>query len=124
MFCDKLQSLVPRLHLWAASCRQGAAHPDWDVHVFTKPFRYPASVVREVAQANEFHADVEEYDKETAQTPRDPSVTFLYHEGEGHTGEHPGSCFGCGMEIAMALRRLGLGTSDLLCSGCKSTSLL
>ncbi|PVD27399.1 hypothetical protein C0Q70_12557 [Pomacea canaliculata] len=116
LFCDKLQSLIP-----ACTCGPPAAARGRLTRIGTcTSSQSPSGTRRQWCgrwpKANEFHADVEEYDKETAHTPRDPSVTFLYHEGEGHTGEHPGSCFGCGMEIAEALRRLGLGTistSDL-----------
>ncbi|XP_025082947.1 uncharacterized protein LOC112557357 isoform X2 [Pomacea canaliculata] len=53
-FCEKLQTRVSGLHLWAASCRHGIAPEGLEVKAFTRPLRSPPVVAREVGKAERF----------------------------------------------------------------------
>ncbi|XP_025113813.1 uncharacterized protein LOC112575896 isoform X1 [Pomacea canaliculata] len=108
-FCDKLFKLIPRLHLWAASCYHDYAPNGWHIEYLTRPLRSPPVVVREVALDPEIndHKRVHPYRERGVPDHTDgPPVRRLYHRGQGHPHDWPGDCATCGHEVASFLHSL------------------
>ncbi|XP_025112766.1 uncharacterized protein LOC112575257 [Pomacea canaliculata] len=121
LFCDKLLTQVPRLHLWAASCYHGHAPAGWQVESLTRPLRSPPTVVREVEQDESIarHNRIHRYSDRVVPDHTDgPPVRQLYHRGQGHTGRLPDNCVTCGREVASFLHSLGVGATG----SCTTTS--
>ncbi|XP_025113367.1 uncharacterized protein LOC112575607 [Pomacea canaliculata] len=112
--CDMLQTQVPHLHLWAASCFHGTAPARWQVEYLTRPLRSPPTVVREVAQ-NFIISRVPNVlpysERGVADHTDGPPVTRLYH-GEGHSGVSPVDCVTFGRDVASFLHSLRVGVTD------------
>lgn len=111
-FCEKLQTRVSGLHLWAASCRHGIAPEGLEVKAFTRPLRSPPVVAREVGKAGEIHVtrEVQGYiQREVPDLSDGPPVNYIYHYPD-HTVEWVEDCVRCGKEVTDFLRHLHVGT--------------
>ncbi|XP_025112559.1 uncharacterized protein LOC112575149 [Pomacea canaliculata] len=115
IFCDKLLTNVPCLHLWAASCFHGDAPNGWQVEYLTRPLRSPPAVVREVEQDVMISSDraVKPYSERGVPDHTDgPPVRRLYHRGQGHSDRWPVDCVTCVGEVASFLHSLRVGVTE------------
>ncbi|XP_025113952.1 uncharacterized protein LOC112575976 [Pomacea canaliculata] len=115
IFCDKLLTRVPHLHLWAASCLHGDAPTGWQVEYLTRPLRSPPAVVREVEQSDMIYPQfvVKSYSERGVTDHTDgPPVRLLSHRKQGHSDGQPGDCVTCGREVASFLHSLRVGVTE------------
>ncbi|XP_025113063.1 uncharacterized protein LOC112575413 [Pomacea canaliculata] len=115
IFCDKLLTQVPRLHLWVASCFHEDAPAGWPVEYLTRPLRSPPAVVREVEQDEKIteNCAVLPYRERGVPDHTDgPPVTRLCHRSQGHTNDGPVDCVMCGREVGSFLHSLRDGVTE------------
>lgn len=112
-FGEKLLTLVPNLHLWAASYFHEFAPKGWQVELLTRPLRSPPTIVREVRKDTAFvlNTHLRGYTERGVPDNTDgPPVKRLIHDkDEGHSGYYPADCVTCGQDIASFLRSLRVG---------------
>ena len=107
-----LTGRVSNLYLWCAGCDHRYIPSDLQEEPLTTPLRYAPSVLREVEpEIDKWTGVIHSYSDSGLPAPGDgPSVVRLIHGGNAHTGRRPMDCAQCGREVAVELRRLGVGT--------------
>ncbi|XP_070199041.1 uncharacterized protein [Littorina saxatilis] len=107
----RLAQRVPHLYLWCAGVHNTEIPPALQTQVFTVPLRSAPAVLREIQPVIHRFA-VHDYSDSGVPAPGDGlSVIRLSHHGNAHTGRWPVDCAQCGQDIAVELRRLGVGRS-------------
>ena len=108
---SELTGRVTHLYLWCAGVGHTDIPPALQVELLTTPLRSAPAVLRAVQPAfGVWSGEVHGYSNSGLPAPGDgPSVVRLYHHGDGHTGRHPVDCVQCGHDVAVVLRRLGVG---------------
>ncbi|KAK7098181.1 uncharacterized protein [Littorina saxatilis] len=107
----RLAQQVPHLYLWCAGVWNTEIPPALQTQVFTVPLRSAPAVLREI-QPGMQDSPVHDYSDSGVPAPGDGlSVIRLSHHGNAHTGRWPVDCAQCGQDIAVELRRLGVGRS-------------
>ena len=109
---SELTGLVQNLHLWMASVCHRDRPPELQEEVLTTGLR-SAPVVLSVVEpeVKKWPALVHPYSNSGLPAPGDgPSVVWLSHHGNAHTGRDPTDCEQCGEGVAAELLRLGVGT--------------
>ena len=99
-----------RLRFWTACISHNAIPSDLQAEALSTPLRSAPVVLREVAAGFHKFNDVHRYNDSDLPSPGDGlKVIQLSHHGDGHTGRWPVECVQCGEEVALELRRLGVG---------------
>ncbi|XP_076461144.1 uncharacterized protein LOC143293786 isoform X2 [Babylonia areolata] len=111
---DRLLQADPNLHLWAANIDKTVSVAKLQTEMMTRPLRSAPCVVREIQRAVEsrhYYKQVVPYSTDAVPSPADGfSPTVMWHQGTNHTDHHyPFSCQQCGVQVAAALRHLGVG---------------
>ncbi|KAK7105175.1 uncharacterized protein [Littorina saxatilis] len=107
----RLAQQVPHLYLWCAGTNNCDIPPALQTQVFTVPLRSAPAVLREI-QPVIHRFNVHDYSDSGVPAPGDGlSVIRLSHHGNDHRGRWPLDCAQCGQDIAVVLRRLGVGSS-------------
>ena len=110
---SELTGRVRHLYLWCAGVVHTARPPELQVEVLTTPLRSAPVVIREVQPvlAEWSHlGKVHRYsDNGLPVHGEGPNVLRFCHRGDGHTSDHPVDCVQCGHDVAVVLRRLGVG---------------
>ncbi|XP_076445773.1 uncharacterized protein LOC143283420 isoform X2 [Babylonia areolata] len=110
---DRLLQADPNLHLWAANIKKTRSVAELQTERMTRPLRSAPCVVREIQRAVEsrhYETEVEPYSTDAVPSPADGfSPTVVRHQGPKHTTWEPISCHQCGVDVAAALRDLGVG---------------
>ncbi|XP_070199033.1 uncharacterized protein [Littorina saxatilis] len=107
----RLAQQVPHLYLWCAGIVNTEIPPALQTQVFTVPLRSAPAVLREIQPGMQDYP-VHDYSDSGVPAPGDGlSVIRLSHHGNAHTGRWPVDCAQCGQDIAVELRRLGVGRS-------------
>ncbi|XP_070199091.1 uncharacterized protein [Littorina saxatilis] len=107
----RLAQQVPHLYLWCAGIENTEIPPALQTQVFAVPLRSAPAVLREIQPAIHRYP-VHDYSDSGVPAPGDGlSVIRLSHHGNAHTGRWPVDCAQCGQDIAVELRRLGVGRS-------------
>ncbi|XP_076457508.1 uncharacterized protein LOC143291506 [Babylonia areolata] len=103
----------PSVHVWAAGMTKIHAVDELQVEPMTRPLRSAPHVLREILRAvvsGHFRMAMP-YSTVAVHSPADGfSPTEIWHRGADHTGDHP-RCYQCGVEVAAALRDLGVGVA-------------
>ena len=102
---------MTHLYLWCAGVGHTDIPPALQAEILTTPLRSAPAVLRAVQPVLDvWSGEVHGYSDSGLPAPGDgPSVVELSHHGDGHTGRHPVDCVQCGHDVAVVLRRLGVG---------------
>ena len=98
--------------MWCAGAEHIETPPGLQTEALTTPLRYAPSVLREVEpEIDKWTGVIHSYSDSGLPAPGDgPSVVRLSHLGNAHTGRRPTDCAECGQNVAVQLRRLGVGS--------------
>ena len=107
-----LTGRVQNLNIWMAGVYDNYIPPQLPREALTTPLRSAPAILREVGpEVERWSGYVLPYSDSGLPAPGDgPSVVRLIHGGNAHTGRRPMDCAQCGREVAVELRRLGVGT--------------
>ena len=98
------------LCLWAAGVGHDDVPPPLRTECLTTPLRSAPVVWREVQRGFHRFSDIHSYSDSGLPVPGDGlRVVRLSHHGDAHTGRWPVECVQCGKDVAVELRRLGVG---------------
>ena len=106
-----LTGRVQNLNIWVAGVFHTNITTELQKEVLTTPLRCAPAVLREVGPVvDRLSGHVHSYTDSGLPVPGDGlRVVRLSHHGDAHTGRWPVECVQCGKDVAVELRRLGVG---------------